>query len=189
MRIFPFQLLVLLLRCPIARAQQDSDPFAASYELPRERELGTTAGQFRTIGSALLVFSRAGVSPGLHGTLELLTFPYLSFRGSLQTTVAAPGSEPLPVFAAKTGPSLHVLPYRRVDLSFFFEGGVAVVNATKGDRAPMAVASPGATFELWLSYWAFLRLEAHVDCGFYAQDAAARKYVRVGTAFGVGLAI
>jgi hypothetical protein len=165
------------------------DPFAGSYALPRARELGTTAGQFRMIGSAMIVAGRTGIQPGLHGTLELMTYPYLSFRGSLQTTLAAPSGEPSPVFVAKTGPSLHVLPYRRVDLSFFFEGGVAVANATKHDRAPLAVASPGATLELWLSHWALLRVEGHVDCGSYARAGEAIKYVRFGALFGVGVAL
>lgn len=165
------------------------DPFAGSYELPKEREIGTTAGQFRVIGSAMLVAGSAGVEPGLHGTLELLTYPYLSVRGSLQTTVFAPADEPAPVFIAKTGPSLHVLPYRRVDLSIFFEGGVGVVNATRHDSAPMAVASPGATFEVWLSHWALLRLEGHADCGFYSQAGLASRYVRFGALLGVGVAL
>jgi hypothetical protein len=75
-------------------AAHPPDPFVGSYALPRERELGTTAGQFRAIGSAMLVFGGSGIEPGVHGTLELMTFPYLSVRGSLQMTVAAPDSNP-----------------------------------------------------------------------------------------------
>jgi hypothetical protein len=170
-------------------ATHPPDPFAGRYELPQGREIGTTAGQFRIFGSAMLVAGREGVEPGLHGTLELMTYAYLSVRGSLQTTVAAPAFEPVPVFVAKTGPSLHLLPYRRVDLSLFFEGGVGVVSATKHDSAPMAVASPGATFELWLSHWALLRAEGHVDCGFYNRAGVAHKYVQFGALLGAGIAL
>jgi hypothetical protein len=185
--------LWVLALSSVARAEGDeeatvpADPFAGSYELPRERELGATAGQFRAIGSVLLAAGGKALERGVHGTLELMTFPYLSVRGSLQLAFAS--EEPTPVFMAKTGPSLHVLPYRRVDLSLFFEGGVAVMNTTKRDHAPMVVAAPGATFEVWLSHWAFLRVEGHGDCGFYAQAGQAMKYFRYSTLLGVGLAI
>lgn len=172
-----------------AEGSHPEDPFAGHYQLPDEQETGATAGQFRMIGSLMLVAGEKGIEPGLHGTLELLTYAYLSVRGSLQTTIAAPSGEPLPVFMAKVGPSLHILPYRRVDLSLFFEGGVAVIGATKADGAPMAVASPGASFELWLTHWAFMRLEGHVDCGSYAQDGLANKYVRFGALTGIGIAL
>lgn len=171
-----------------ADATYPEDPFAATYQLPRAREVGTTAGQFRMIGSGLLNFGGTSPALGLHGTLELMTFAYLGVRGSLQTTLFGPSSEPL-VFAAKAGASLHVLPYRRVDLSLFFEGGIGVVDPTKPSSAPMPLVSPGATFEIWLSHWAFLHSEVHLDWGIYERAALAHKYMRVGGKLGLGIAL
>jgi hypothetical protein len=164
------------------------DPFAGEYALPRKRQLGTTAGQFHMVGSGMITLGGKGPEAGVHGGLELMTFPYLGVRGSLQTTFAGPSSEPL-VFAAKAGPSFHLLPYRRVDLSLFFEGGVAVVEPTKPKSTPMPMFSPGGTFDLWLSHYAFLRIEGRFDWGIYNQAGQAQHYKRFAGLFGLGIAI
>ncbi len=171
-----------------AEATYPEDPFAASYHMPRVRQVGTTAGQFRMIGAALLHPGGAGPELGLHGTLELMTFAYLGVRGSLQTTLFGPSSEPL-VFAAKAGASLHLLPYRRVDLSLFFEGGVGVIDPIKPGNTPMPLVSPGVSFEVWLSHWAFLYGEVHLDWGIYERATLAQKYLRVGALLGIGIAL
>ncbi len=175
-------------------APHPKDPFAGEYELPRKRQIGTTAGQFRMVGSGMITLGGKAPGFGVHGGLELMTFPYLGVRGSLQTTVyardasASASSEPL-VFAAKAGPSFHLLPYRRVDLSLFFEGGVAVVEPTKPDSTPMPIFSPGGTLELWLSHFAFLRLEGRLDWGLYDRAGEAQRYRRFGGLLGLGIAI
>ncbi len=171
-----------------ANVSYPEDPFADSYRMPRKRELGTVAGQFRMIGTALVNPRGADSELGLHGTLELMTFAYLGVRGSLQTTLFKPHDVPL-VFAAKAGAALHVLPYRRVDLSFYFEGGVGVVAPTKPNSAPMPLCSPGLTFDIWLSHWAFLHTDVHLDWGIYERANAAHNYVRVGTLLGLGIAL
>lgn len=164
------------------------DPFAGEYQLPRQRELGAVAGQFRIIGSPMLVTSPGGPQFGLHGTLELLTFAYLGVRGSLQSTLTGPDDAPL-LFAAKSGPSLHVLPYRHVDLSLFFEAGAAVVEPTRKRSTPMPVLGPGATFEVWLSHGVFLRFQTHLDWGLYRSPEAARRYKEWGSLLGLGIAL
>jgi hypothetical protein len=173
---------------PSADAFYPADPFAGDYELPVAREVGTTAGQFRIIGSGLMNLGGESPALGLHGTLELMTFAYLGVRGSLQTTLFGPNAEPL-VFAAKAGASLHLLPYHLVDLSVFFEGGVGVVDPTKSNSTPMPLVSPGGTFEVWLSDWAFVHSEGHVDWGLYERASAAHKYLRFGGLLGLGVAL
>jgi hypothetical protein len=169
-------------------APHPADPFADEYAMPKKRQVGTTAGQFRMVGSGMITLGGKGSGFGVHGGLELMTFPYLGVRGSLQTTFAGPSSEPL-VFAAKAGPSFHLLPYRRVDLSLFFEGGVAVVEPTKPDSTPMPMFSPGGTLELWMSHFSFLRLEGRLDWGLYDRAGQAQLYRRFGGLFGLGIAI
>lgn len=171
-----------------ASVDHPADPFAGTYELPRERELGATAGQFRMTGAGLLALGGEVPEFGVHGSLELLTFAYLGVRGSLQTTFTSADSEPL-VFMAKTGPSLHLLPYRRFDLSLFFEGGVAVVEPTKKNSTPMAVMGPGGTLEIWLDHWLFARGEGHMDWGLYEQRGASYRYLRFVGLLGLGIAL
>ena len=173
---------------PVWSTPHPADPFAGEYAMPRKRQVGTASGQFHMVGSGMFTLGGKGPAFGLHGNLELMTFPYLGVRGSLQTTVFGIDAEPL-VFAAKAGPSFHLLPYRRVDLSLFFEGGVAVVRPTKPDSTPMPIFSPGGTLDLWLSHYAFFRLEGRLDWGIYERADAARIYRRFGGLFGLGIAI
>ena len=138
-------LAVLACASP-ARADHPPDPFAREYEVPAARDVGAAAGQFRAIGSGLLAYGRPGPSLGLHGTLELMTFAYLGVRASLESTLLRPDGDPM-LLAGKVGPSLHLLPYRRFDVSLFFEGGVAGVDLT-GSATAMPILSPGGTLEI-----------------------------------------
>jgi hypothetical protein len=164
------------------------DPFAGEYRLPRERELGTAAGQFRIIGSLMLVSGGNEPRFGLHGTLELMTFAYLGVRGSLESTLTGDSADAL-LFAAKAGPSLHVLPYRPIDLSLFFEAGIAVVEPTSKHSTPMPVLGPGGTFEVWLSHGVFLRCQVHMDWGIYQQGEQGRRYKTWASLLGLGIAL
>jgi hypothetical protein len=179
--------LLLLVFPAVARAEHPPDPFAAQYKVPEDHDVGTAAGQFRAIGSGLVALGRAGPELGLHGTLELMTFAYLGVRGSLETTLLRPSGEPM-LLAGKLGPSLHFLPYRPVDFSLFFEAGVAGVDLT-GQPTAMPIVSPGATIEIWLASWAFLRAEGHLDWGIYESSDAPRAYLRLMGAGGLGIAM
>jgi len=193
-----FTVLLLVAAAGSARADAASDlrpaashppdPFANEYVVPEARETGTTAGQFRMVASGLVGIGRAGWELGLAGTLELMTYAYLGVRGSLQANILRPSGEPF-VFAAKTGPSLHLFPYRPVDVSLFFEAGVAAVDPFADHAAAMPVVSPGGTVEIWLGQALFLRAEGHIDWGIYASADAPRGYLRFVGLGGLGLAL
>lgn len=170
-----------------AQAQHPPDPFAHEYEVPAERDVGAAAGQLRAIGSGLIGYGRSGPELGLQGTLELMTFAYLGVRASLESTLLRPGGDPM-LLAGKVGPSLHLLPYRRFDVSLFFEGGIAGVDLT-GSPTAMPILSPGGTLELWVAPWAFLRGEAHVDWGIFGSNDAPHGYLRVMGVGGLGVAM
>lgn len=170
-----------------ARAAHPPDPFASQYVVPAERDVGTTAGQFRMIGSGLVGIGADSPELGLQGTLELMTVAYLGVRSSLEWTALRPSGEPM-LLAGKVGPSLHLLPYRPVDVSFFFEGGIAGIDLT-GKATAMPIVSPGMTFQIWLASWAFLQAEGHLDWGIFATDGAARGYLRAMGLGGLGIAI
>jgi hypothetical protein len=180
--------LCVLLAARPARADHPADPFAAEYRVPGAREVGTTAGQFRIVGSGLLGVGRGGTELGLHGTLELMTFAYLGVRGSLQSSVLAADRAPF-VLAARVGPSLHLLPYRRVDLSLFCEGGAALVEPGTKRQTGMPVIAPGLTLEIWLASWALIRLEGRIDWGVYEAHEQARGYLRYVGLSGLGFAL
>jgi hypothetical protein len=152
-----------------------------------ERDVGTTAGQLRAVGGGLVAVGHDGPEVGLQGTLELMTLAYLGVRSSLEWTALRPSGEPM-LLAGKIGPSLHLFPYRPVDLSFFFEAGFAGVDLT-GQATAMPIVSPGGTLEVWLAPWVFLRGEAHLDWGIYGANDAARGYLRLVGFGGLGLAI
>jgi hypothetical protein len=163
------------------------DPFASQYVVPDERDVGTASGQFRAVAGGLVALGRAGAEVGAQGTLELMASAYLGVRASLEWTALRPTGEPM-LLAGKLGPSLHLLPYRPVDLSFFFEAGVAGVDLT-GRATAMPIVTPGAALEVWLTGWAFLRAEGHVDWGIYGTPDATHGYLRFVAVGGPGLAI
>jgi hypothetical protein len=180
-------LIVCSLCASLALAEHPPDPFAGEYRLPQKRELGTAAGQFRILGSGTLGLGGKGPEVGLTGTLELMTFAYLGLRGTLAAPVYRPEHVPF-VGAARVGPSLHLLPYRRVDLSVFCEGGAATVAPFTSKHTAMPMLSPGGTIEVWLDTWLLLRAEGRIDWGVY--DAGrARTYLRFVGALGLGLAL
>jgi hypothetical protein len=161
------------------------DPFAEEYVVPKERDVGTTAGQLRAIAAGAIGLGPHGAfDVGAQGTLEAMTIPYVGLRGTLEGAPIHASGDPS-VFMAKGGPSFHLFPYRRVDLSLFFEAGVATIA---GAIAP--VVSPGATFEVWLDPNWFLRAEGHTDWAVFPSDAdEARGYLRFVGTLGVGLAL
>jgi hypothetical protein len=171
----------------VARAAHPPDPFADQYVVPEERDVGTAAGQLRAVGSPLVAVGRAGPELGFQGTLEVMTLAYLGLRSTLAWTALRPSGEPM-VLAGTIGPSLHLFPYRPVDLSFFFEGGFAGVDLT-GQATAMPIVSPGLTLDVWLTSWAFLRAEGRLDWGIYGASDAARGYLRFIASGGLGLAI
>jgi hypothetical protein len=177
---------VLAASVPV-RAEHPPDPFAREYEIPTDRDVGTAAGQFRAVGSGLVAYGRPGPELGLQGTLELMTFAYLGVRASLESTLLRPGGDPM-LFAGKVGPSLHLFPYRRVDLSLFFEAGVAGIDLT-GNATAMPILSPGGTLEIWVAPWAFLCGEAHLDWGIYGSGDAPHGYLRLVGVGGLGVAM
>jgi hypothetical protein len=186
--------VALALAPAVARAEHPPDPFASQYVVPPDRDFGTAAGQLRAIGSGLVAFGPAGPEVGLQGTLELMTLAYVGVRSTLEWTALRPSGQPM-VLAGKIGPSLHLVPYRVVDVSLFFEGGVAGIDLTSeaGPTTAAPILSPGATLQVWLASWAFLQAEGHVDWAVYTQPQpasdAARGYLRFVTTGGLGLAI
>ncbi len=174
---------------PLPAATHPPDPFAEEYKIPSaDDEVGATAGQFRAVGSSYLALGRGGPSLGVHGTLELMTFAYLGVRGSLQADAFPPARAPS-AWLAKTGPSLHLFPYHRFDVSLFFEAGIGVLDPFEAHHTAMPVLAPGGTVEAWLSSSWFLRAEGHIDWGIYELGDGPRAHLREVGLLGIGYAL
>jgi hypothetical protein len=186
---FGLALLSLCMLCTArAHADHPPDPFAAEYRVPEAREVGTTAGQLRIVGSGVVGVGRGGSELGLAGTLELLTFAYLGVRGTLETSVLPPDDGPF-VMSARVGPSLHLLPYRRIDVALFFEAGAALLEPRTRHKTGMPVLAPGLGLDIWLASWATIRVEGHLDWGIYELRDEARSYLRFAGQCGLGFAL
>jgi len=159
------------------------DPFAHDYRRPVATELGTTAGQIRSIAS-LGVRDMGERQMLAHGTLELMSVAILGIRFS---SAIAAGSEPS-VINLSVGPSLHLLPYRRIDISAFFEAGPARFSLADGsDWSPMLTS--GIALDVSLSSYWFARLEVHGAWSVYVDEQQAENYRALGATLGIGLSL
>ncbi len=164
-----------------------ADPFAEEYRVPASREVGAAPGQVRFSGGGSVGVGRAGLDLGLQGTLELMTVSWLGVRASAAGVLFPAAGEP-PLASLRAGPSVHLLPYRRVDVTSFLEGGLGVV--TSPEVTAMPVISPGGTIDVWLSSALFVRLEGRVDWGIYAlDDSRARPLLRAVGSLGLGVGL
>jgi hypothetical protein len=161
------------------------DPFAADYLVPDERDVGTTAGQVHFIASSVLGHASQGTSLGGQLTFELMTIAVIGIRSTLHADMIHSAGDPS-VFAARVGPSLHLLPYRRFDLSVFVEGGVARVGPAMGAGYYEPMLSPGIGVQLWLTPSWFVGVDAQLD---WFALAASEQYVRASGVASVGLGL
>jgi hypothetical protein len=138
------------------------DPFAAEYAPPKSIEVGTAANQLRLLGSAGGLVEQ-GLGAAAQGTMELMTIPWIGVRGSSLVTI--PFTNGPQLLGARLGPSLHLLPYQRVDLGSFFEGGAALVDVTKSSHAWMPVVAGGLTLDLAVTSFLVVHLEGYLQAG------------------------
>jgi hypothetical protein len=161
-----------------------SDPFADEYLPLPPRGVGAAPGQIH-----VQVLGGAGYYRDAHlagqGTFEVVALPNIGFRGSLETTVPL-GLTDAQLFAARVGPALHLLPYRRVDLGLYLEAGGALVDVFRSRRTAMLTVVPGATFDIALgAYWA-MHFEAQLQAGTADRGDRAELVLVPALLFGIG---
>ena len=164
-------------------------PFPDEYEIPREKELGTTAGQWRIralFGGAYGGSMKPNVSPAL--AMNVVTEWMLTSMIGLRWTGAAtiPLGDAPQVFAGRLGPSLHLLPYRRVDVGAFFDGGLATLDLFRANRTLLPVLGAGGTLDISLTGTLAMHVEASLQGGI--ADIPSAPVFLMGTAtFGGGV--
>src|SRR5688572_25818325 len=129
------------------------DPFADEYRVPSSSEVGLGAGQLRPM---LLGGASPGAGAVMRGTTEYLPGAYFGLRGSLELQLAVPADR-LTLHSARAGASVHLLPYRRVDVGVWFEGGPALVG---GRLLPLLVG--GLSADIGLSTLLFVHVDAQL---------------------------
>lgn len=160
------------------------DPLAAQYEVPRATEVGTTAGQVRIFGLAGGAYGVAGSLAG-QGTVELMTIPWIGVRSS--STLTIPFARDPQLWSFRVGPSLHFLPYHRVDFSLFFEGGFALVDVTKDARTVMPAIASGGSLDVALTSYVVFRIEGLAHLGIADRSGVAQDYAHAVGLLGLGL--
>ena len=184
-------LLVALLSssaiaAPPASRPYPPDPFAERYRPPEASQVGTAAGQVRLLlaaGSLLI----DGPQIGVQATAEFMTFAFLGVRLSTLGTAARLDSAGPATWSWKAGPSLHFLPYRRVDLGLFLEAGPAALDPFGDHSAWAPLLDIGATLDVSLSSFWLLRLEGNLGWGVYERGGEAATYFGPGFLLGVGV--
>ncbi len=169
-----------------ALADHPPDPFAEEYEPPQRQGTGTAAGQVRgivTVGARHL----EDVQLEFAGTAELMTFPHLGVRTTIHTATVGLGSEE-PTIGGGVGPSLHLLPYRPIDLSAFFEGGVTAVDPFSSVAA-MPTVTGGLDFDVSLGPYWYVRLEGLLSWGVFQREGVGESVFSQSARFGIGLQI
>lgn len=160
------------------------DPFAAEYQPLPPARAGVAPGQYRFLGMGGAGYYR-DAHLATQGTIEAIGQPNLGVRGSLTATVPL-GLTDAQVFAARVGPALHLLPYRKLDLGAYLEAGGAIVDVLRTRRTAMFALTPGVTADVALgAYWT-LHVEGAVLLG-TADRGGSAEFVCVPVGlFGIG---
>lgn len=187
-RRFAVALIVSVIALPnVARAEKPEDPFAEDRRPPEPEEVGTVAGQLRMLG-LVGVGGRGGLSVILAGTLEQMTFPHMGVRFSGPSTIYREEGAPR-TLGFKTGPSFHFIPYSPIDVGFFVEGGLAVVEPFTKEVAVAPDLTGGVTFDIHFHSFFFFRLEGQANWNRLNGTAGSTDLVRFYGFLGFGQAL
>ncbi len=144
----------------VALAATPADPFSDEYEPPKATEVGAAPGQFRFQGGGGLVHLVPDLA--LFGALEWMASPWLGVRGTGMVQLTRFGSAPQEI-SGRLGPWLHLLPFHRVDLGIFFEGGWAALDLAKSTRTAAPVVAAGGFLDVHLTANFFLHSQVELD--------------------------
>lgn len=178
---------LLSVSLPVLAAAHPPDPFASAYEPPVAEEVGTAAGQLhiRALGGGSW---RKGAALAGQGTLEWMTSSFVGTRLSSRALVALDDRDP-DLWVLGAGSSLHLLPYRPVDVALFGGGGVAFVDLRDDSRTVMPVIDAGIGLDVALSSYWTLHLEGLLQWGIADRDGEARSYFQPVALAGLGLVL
>ena len=164
-------------------------PFPEEYVVPQADEVGTTAGQFRAralMGGTLAaeLGQRNGIGLGMQTVVEGMLTSVVGLRGTGFASIPFDSSPQ--ILAARLGPSVHFLPYRRLDVGIFSDAGLATLDLFRANRTLYPVLGAGMTMDYALSSFFALHLEFSGQAGI-ADQGAARVIVLGSGLVGLGV--
>lgn len=186
--------LVVLLLPAAALAGEPAEPFPPypfpeEYVVPQATEVGTTAGQIRargflggTYGAELA--QRHGPGLALQSVFEGMLTSVIGLRGTGFANIPFDASPQ--IFAARFGPSVHFLPYRRLDVGLFSDAGLATLDLFRANRTLFPLLGGGATLDYSLTSFLAMHLELSGQGGI-ADQGAARVILLGNALFGIGV--
>lgn len=188
----------LLIAMPLAALAGEpppypEDPFAWEREPVAPTEIGTARGQTHITALGALVSGKNSADTYLGGQLgiEFVLHEFGGIRISgFQDLVDTDQLGLAYRFSSvRVGPTLHVSPYRRVDLGVYAEGGLVVVDAVDGktsEKAPEAVL--GGFITLYLDSYVFVQMELQRAWANIEINNAYAAQPRTAAMLGIGLA-
>lgn len=164
-------------------------PFPEEYVVPRATEVGTVAGQIRSrgfIGGSLAaeLKERSGVGLALQAVFEGMLTSAIGLRGTTYANIPFDSSPQ--IFAARLGPSIHFLPYRRFDIGLFSDAGLATLDLFRANRTLFPMLGAGLTMDYSLTSYFAMHLELSGQGGI-ADQGAAHVLLIANALFGVGV--
>ena len=167
-------------------ATYPADPFAWNYEPISATEIGTAPGQVQMTALAALV-SGKNSEDNFYFAGKLGTEYILNEYGGVRFTIfqdlfETDGHTLEHKFTSlRVGPAFHLLPYRKVDVGTYIEGGLLIVDAVDGEtgsKAPEAVLGGFISFHVNTAFFVRAELErawsnAEVDNVLSAQHRSA----------------
>ncbi len=136
------------------------DPFAEEYLPPEPREVGAAPGQFRFLAGGGLVHLVPDLA--IFGGLEWMASAWLGVRGTGMIQLTRFKDAPQ-LISGRLGPWLHLLPYHRVDLGLFFEGGWALLDVLRASRNAAPVIAAGGFLDVHLTSYLFIHSQLELD--------------------------
>lgn len=165
-------------------ADYPADPFADAYRAPIAEEVGTGAGQTRLMLLGGVAGFQGAEILGLT-TVEQMTIAFIGVRVTSSLVIAKP-AQAQTVASLRVGPSLHLLPYRVLDVGIYVEGGLATVDPFAARRLLMPEVAGGLTVDLSFDPYWFVRLGGDAVWGVASRDGAGAERLRFSAVLGLG---
>lgn len=188
--------LLGLLAIPARSEALPPYPLEHEYTQPKVRELGTIPGQIRGrlfTGVALgdsRSDARVATSLAAQWVFEVMGNAFVGVRttgfGSLGVPIAGEAPQWL---SLRVGPSFHFLPFRRVDLGTYLDGGFAVLDLVQRERTWAPALGAGGTLDISLTSYLALHMETGVQGGVFPTDASAHTHWLLSGLFGFGITL
>jgi hypothetical protein len=107
----------------------------------------------------------------IFGALEWMASAYVGLRATGMIQLTRLGDAPHEV-SGRIGPWLHFLPYRRVDLGLFFEGGITALDLASTSRSASPIVAGGGFLDVYVTSYVFVHSQLEITWSRFFSGAA-----------------